>query len=169
MEDLFTDADLFIEHAERIASNTGDDFLTSRYVGFIAVSAVTVYEVAVKKLFVEFARSQNPILANFVSAEFARISARIRLDDLKDKYLKKFGENYKNGFNELLKMREEEFLKESGASIINSYTNLIVWRHEFVHEGTIPNSATFVEAVESYKLGKEVISVLNRVLNPDCQ
>lgn len=161
MIDFFADSDLFIQHIKKTASSINDDYVTSRYVGFIATTAVTVYEVAVKKLLIEFANSQHPILANFVSAEFEQINARIRTEDIREKYLDKFGKDYSDSFVSLLETKEKEFLKDKG-SIIHSYGNLITWRHEFVHQGTIAANATFDEAVKAYGLGKEVIFVLQQ-------
>lgn len=161
MEKLFVDSDSFIQHIKDTASSIRDDYVTSRYVGFIATTAVTVYEVAVKKLLVEFANAQHPILANFVSAEFEQINARIRTEDIREKYLDKFGKKYSDRFVSLLDAKEKEFIKDKG-SIIHSYGNLITWRHEFVHQGTVPANATFDEAIKSYGLGKEVIFVLQQ-------
>ena len=161
MEKLFVDSDSFIQHIKDTASSIRDDYVTSRYVGFIATTAVTVYEVAVKKLLVEFANVQHPILANFVSAEFEQINARIRTEDIREKYLDKFGKKYSDRFVSLLDAKEKEFIKDKG-SIIHSYGNLITWRNEFVHQGTVAKNATFDEAVKSYELGKEVIFVLQQ-------
>jgi hypothetical protein len=68
---------------------------------------------------------------------------------------------FSDRFVSLLDAKEEEFLKDKG-SIIHSYGNLITWRHEFVHQGTVAANATFDEAVKSYGLGKEVIFVLQQ-------
>ena len=163
MEKLFADSDSFIQHITDTASSIEDDYVTSRYVGFIATTAVTVYEVAVKKLLIEFANSQHPILANFVSAEFKQINARIRTEEIRKTYLDKFGKEYSERFVSLLEVKEDELVKDKG-SIIHSYGNLITWRHEFVHQGTVAANATFEEAVRSYGLGKEVIFVLQQTL-----
>jgi hypothetical protein len=43
---------------------------------------------------------------------------------------------------------------------LTSYDNIITWRNQFAHEGQIPTHATYLEAVEAYEVGKQVIECL---------
>lgn len=43
-------ADDMINHLNSIVGGTTDPFMSSRYVGFVSVSAVTVYELALKEI-----------------------------------------------------------------------------------------------------------------------
>ena len=47
----FVIADDMINHLNSIVGGTTDPFMSSRYVGFVSVSAVTVYELALKEIF----------------------------------------------------------------------------------------------------------------------
>jgi len=158
---VFTDSDSFIEHLSTVVQDTGDNYLASRYVGFIAVASITIYEITVKKLLKDFAKDRDPMLGNFAAITFDRINAQIKRDDIV-RYLKYFGDDYANRFKELVNQKEDELAREG--SLKASYANLLTWRHEFVHAGNLPNQATFEEAVKSYKLGKEVVIALAEVL-----
>jgi len=159
---MFVDSDSFIQYIEDIVRNIQDDYVTSRYVGFIATTAVTVYEVAIKKLLIEFARSQHPMLGNFISSELEKFNARINTKQIKESYLNRFGAEYSDSFKSLLNAKESELIK--GGSITQSYANIIGWRNRFLHTGRVPENPTFDETVKAYKLGKEVVYVLSKVL-----
>ena len=60
--------------------------------------------------------------------------------------------------------KEDELVKVG--SVKGSYASLLTWRHQFVHDGTLPNQATFNESLKAYELGKEVIVVLQQTLQP---
>jgi len=158
---MFSDSDSFIKHIKDTSSNINDDFVTSRYVGFIAVSAVTIYEVNVRQLLMEFANKTHPMLGNFASNTFDKLNARISRDEIK-KYLKYFGEEYSDRFKEIIDEKENE--REIEGSVKSSYANLLTWRHQFVHAGTLPNQATFQESFKAYELGKEVVYALSEAL-----
>ena len=160
---MFSDSDLFIKYIKDTANSTDDDFITSRYVGFIAVSAVTIYEINVKQLLKEFANKTHPMLGNFASIAFDKLNARNCRDDI-EKYLKHFGEEYSNRFKIMIDDKEDELVKVG--SVKGSYASLLTWRHQFVHDGTLPNQATFNESLKAYELGKEVIVVLQQTLQP---
>lgn len=157
MTEFFADSDSFIEHVKQTVCGLNDDYLASRYIGFVAVSAVTVYEVAVKKLLKEFAQQVHPILGIFASVTFAKLNARITRDNI-EKYIRHFGDEYVSRFKSAVNNIEETRIKEG--SVKESYQNLLTWRHEFVHTGTLPNQATFGESILAYHLGKEVIFAL---------
>ena len=56
-QDHFKLADDMISHLDSVVGGITDSFVTSRYVGFVAVAAVTVYELAIKEIFYECNRS----------------------------------------------------------------------------------------------------------------
>ncbi len=160
---MFSDYDSVIKHLAELMRQQSDGFISSRYTGFVAVSAITVYEVEVKKLFFEFASRINPILGNYVSSTMGQLSARVQREDL-EKYLSNFDEGYTERFKSLLNQKEEECLRSQRDSVKNAYANLFRWRHEFVHGGKLPQHATFSEVVKAYDLGKEVVFALRDVL-----
>ncbi len=96
----------------------------------------------------------------FVNSYFYHLNGRIKLSNIKEDYLPKFGDVYVRRFTKNLELAEKTSLRNTGKSIISSYGNILQWRHQFAHEGIIPSTVTYTEAVDSYQLGKEVIRIL---------
>jgi hypothetical protein len=159
-EDHFRLADDYISHLDVVIGGIGDPFIKSQYTGFLAVSAVTVYELALKTIFQEFAEGKHKVLATFSNAYFRRINGRIRIDEIKREYTKRFGDKYSTRFNKKLTDRERSILLTQRESIKSSYENIITWRNGFAHEGIIPATATYEEVRKSYACGKHVIHCL---------
>lgn len=139
--------------------------LRSQYAGFAAVSALTVYELAVKEIFIEFATKKHNVFGHFTSEHFDRINGRIGLKSLKDEHLPRFGDKYVKKFSKLLEAEEKIGLAAAQGSIKSSYGNLVTWRHGFAHGGVLPANATFAEVTRSYELGKRVIACLATAMN----
>lgn len=159
----FASADQTIGHLATLVGAL-DPLLQMQYSGFAAISAVTVYELAIKEIFLEFASKKSRVFGHFVDQHFKRINGRIGVSDLRNQHLPRFGEKYIKNFDKLMKKAEDEFLLLHGQSIKGSYGNLITWRHEFAHEGRVPTNATFNEVQLSYDRGKKVIEVLATAL-----
>jgi len=153
----FVIADDMINHLNSVVGGTTDPFMSSRYVGFVSVSAVTVYELALKEIFIEFAQKKHNVFGTYTKSHFDRINGRIKTSQIKDDYVKKFGIRYLRRYQRKIQETENIFLRSHGKSVLSSYNNLITWRNDFAHEGHIPNTVTFSEVVSSYQLGKEVI------------
>lgn len=158
--DHFKLTDDLIAHLDPVLAALNDPFIESRYTGFLSVSAVTVFELAIKEIFREFARRKHKVLENFTSEYFERINGRIKIGAVKDDYVKKYGSKYVDRFDKRLSACEAEFLRSHGCSLKASYGNLLEWRNEFAHEGRVPRNATYREVKKSYELGKEVIRCL---------
>lgn len=141
-QDHFRLADEYIQHLDTVMNSIPDPFMKSRYVGFLAVSAVTVYELAIKEIFIEFSERKHKVLGNFARTFFDRINGRIRRDAIKKDYLKRFGEKYKARFQRKIEEKERAILRSHGVSVMSSYENIITWRNDFAHEGEIPTTAT---------------------------
>jgi len=160
----FKHADDVVAHLNRLVPSLTDPFLKSKYAGFVSVAAVTVYEMAIKEIFICFARKKHKVLGNFTESYFDRINGRIKLKVLKDDYIPRFGKKYKDRFCKHLDQRVREYLIANGRDITTSYGNLIVWRNAFAHQGSVPSSVTFEEVVQAYKDGKEVIHCLAKCM-----
>jgi len=158
--DHFKLADDLIAHLTPAVPGIADPFLASRYSGFVAVAAVTVYELAVKEILCTFGESKHAVLGNFTRNYFERINGRIKYRVLHEEYVFSFGDKYVRRFKKLVAKREREVLIAQRKSILTSYDNIITWRHLFAHEGQIPTNATYAEAVDAYQMGKEVIECL---------
>lgn len=156
----FKHADDIVAHLNTTVPGLRDPLLKAKYVGFVAIASVTVYEVAIKSIFIQFAKDKHKILGNFTEAHFNQINGRIRISTIKDDYVKKFGQKYVTKFEKILNKNVSTYLITNRRDIKNSYSNLITWRNDFAHEGTINTNSTYHEVVQAYEDGKEVIRSL---------
>lgn len=163
--DHFKLADDFIAHLDTSIGGIADPFIRSRYVGFVAVSAATVYELAVKEIFTSFGSKKHKVLGNFVQKYFDGLNGQIGRDRIEKKYLPFFGETYAERFHTKLEKLELTSLKTDKISIKSSYSNLLTWRHAFAHEGIISTSATYDEVKRSYQHGCKLIHCLAETMN----
>lgn len=158
-QNRFVATDGLIAHLNPIVITITDAAIKANYAGFLSVSAVTVYELAIKDIFSEFASNKHKVFGNFVGEHFYRINGRITIKDLKDTHIKHFGEKYYKKFEANLKKRENIVFSTTRKDIRGSYGNLIHCRHNYVHNGS--PTLTFEEVLENYDIGKEVIHSLN--------
>ena len=152
-----------IVHLDSVVSTITDPFITSRYVGFVAVAAVAVYELAIKDIFIDFAAKKHTVFGAYAASHFDRINGRIKLQQLKDDYIARFGDKYLKRFVKLSKEAEDAFLKSKHISIKNSYQNIIECRNQFSHAGN-PTTLTYSEAIAYYEAGKEIIVCLSNTM-----
>lgn len=157
----FKHADDVVNHLNSVVPTLSDPLLQAKYVGFVAVAAVTVYELAIKNVFIEFGTKKHRVLGTFTESYFKRINGRIRVKVIKDDYIRRFGERYKRRFEKNLEKITKDYLQTNKRDIQSSYENLITWRNDFAHEGKIiSTTATYSEVVQSYEDGKEIIRCL---------
>lgn len=157
-------ADDLIAHLNEVIGGVGDSFIASRYVGFVAVAGTTVYELAIKEIFVTFCNKKHKVFGSFAGKYFERLNGRIKTRDLKENHIPRFGEKYLKRYQRLIRQTEKDYLRNNGISVLSSYNNVIGWRHQFAHEGKIPTTATYAEVTQSFESGKQVIHCLNRVM-----
>lgn len=162
--DHFKLADDFITHLDTSIGGIADPFIRSRYVGFVAIAAATVYELALKDIFLNFATKKNKVLANFVQGYFERINGQIGTKRILEIYLPLFGEKYAGRFLKNLEVVELNSLKIDNVSVKSSYSNLLTWRHSFAHEGIIPTNATYAEVKKSYQYGCSLLHCLDKTM-----
>lgn len=158
----FVATDNLIAHLSPIVSTITDTSLKANYAGFISVSAVTVYELAIKDLFYDFAKKKNPVFGSFVEKHFKKINGKITLDDLKKQHIDLFGKKYQEKFDKKLKKREAVVLSRDRMNVRSCYSNLVLCRHKFVHGGS--PTLTFEEAIKNYYAGKEIIYSLEEAM-----
>lgn len=161
--DHFRNSDDVFTHLITVVPTIPDAFIQSRYAGFAAISAVTVYELAIKEIFIQFARAKSTSFGNFAEKVFSRINGRIMLDSLTGEHIRRFGEKYEKRFKKRLNALEGVNLAAHGTSIKSQYGSLITCRHDFVHEMTI--QMTFTEVATAYETGKQVIHCLHTCMN----
>lgn len=158
----FINTDNLIIHLNTFIGTITDGVILSNYSGFLSVSAVTVYELAIKDIFSNFATKKNTAFGIFVDSHFERINGRIKLSNLRDEHITSFGLKYLEKFNKDLERKDTLSLAAGTGSIKSYYGNLITCRHTFVHQGN--STLTVNEVMTSYNLGKEVIHSLNAAM-----
>jgi len=159
-EERFQLVEDYLDQTNDFINTIEDDFVKTRFTGFLAVNAVTVFELCIKDILIEFSEKKHNVFGVYTSNQLKRINGRIKISDINE-LVKKFGDKYSKRFERNINITENNENQFSGKSVTSSYGNLIVWRHKFAHEGEIPNNATYTEAKNSYYLGKKVIHVLS--------
>lgn len=139
-----------------------DPILAAKYMGFAAVACITVYELAIKEILIEFSRKKHVVLGILSESMLGKINGRIVVDDIRNSYIKKFGVKYLDKFNKELKSTRDVFLSQNRRDITTSYNNLVLWRNQFAHNGVFPTQPTFDELYQNYEDGKEIIHCLFR-------
>lgn len=161
----FKHADDVIAHLNTVIPTITDPMLQAKYTGFAAVAVITVYEIAIKEIFINFAKKKHKILGNFTESYFDRINGRIKINVIKEDYISRFGSKYVNKFSLKLKKEADTYLISHRRDIQTSYANLILWRNNFAHEGRLNATASYQDVVNAYNDGKEVIRCLHEVMN----
>lgn len=156
--DKFLATDTLLTHLNPVVGAITDTGIKANYAGFLSVSAVTVYELAIKEIFIDFAIRKNAVFGGYIQSRFSQINGRIKLANLKDEHIKPFGQKYLDKFEKKLKVREAALLAGLGKNLRSSYSNLILCRHNYVHEGA--PTLSYQEVVDNYNCGKEVIHSL---------
>ena len=113
-EDRFIPADDLIAHLDTVFTGVADPLLQSKYVGFLSVSAVTVYELAIKDILINFSQKKHNVFGSFTAETCARLNGRIKKDDLEKDFIKKFGVKYLSRFRKILEEEESSFLNSQG-------------------------------------------------------
>jgi len=157
-------ADDMILHLNTVIGGISDPFIESRYIGFVAISAVSVYELAIKDIFYEFGQKKHKVLGCFTRSYFDRINGRIKIQSIRDDYIKKFGDKYVIRFKKKIDNAEKISLRTRRISILSNYSNIIEWRNQFAHEGIVPATVTYAEITQAYEVGKEIIQCLSSTM-----
>ncbi len=157
--------DDLINHLDSVIGNLSDPFISSQYVGFVSVAGTTVYELAIKEIFMTFSEKKHKVFGNFISSYFKRLNGRIKTNDIRNEYLPRFGAKYVNRYRKLEEQIEHQFIQNQRVSVLSSYNNLIEWRNQFAHSGRIPTTPSYPEVKMAYNVGKEIIHCLARTLN----
>lgn len=162
--DHFKMVDDILPHIDATFVGLPDPFLRSRYVGFFAVTAVTVFELSIKTILIEFAAKQHVLFGGFCAELYDKLNGRIMIKDLRNDQLRKFGEPFDRRFKRHLAFADRSILKSKGYSVVTAYGNLITWRHSFAHNGNVPVGATYEEAKRAFEAGKIVMRCLSAAM-----
>jgi hypothetical protein len=156
----FAHADAVMAHLAGLLPTLADPQLEQKYVGFASVAAATVYELAVKDIFVDFAKKKHKVFEEFVKGSFGRINGRIKADTVKGEYVARFGTKYETKYAKTLQRKRDEYLRLTRRDFLTAYQNILTWRHNFVHTGQPPTTATFAEVFQAYEDGKNLLHCL---------
>jgi hypothetical protein len=156
----FAHADAVMADLAKFVPSLADPQLRQKYIGFATVAAVPVYELAIKDIFVEFAGKKHQVFEVFVKSAYARLNGRIKPSAIKDDYVPQFGSRYIVKYKATLDKGHAAYLRQHRRDFLNSYNNLVTWRHNFVHLGQLPTTVTFPEVVQAYDDGKQLIHCL---------
>jgi hypothetical protein len=160
----FRHADDVVAHLNSVVPSLPDPLLRVKYVGFVTVAAVTVYEMAIKEIFLDFSRKKHKVLGQFTESYFNRINGRIKISVIQDDYVAKFGKRYVDKFRIQLDTEAKRHMATHKRDLKSAYANLIVWRNDFAHEGRLTANATYQEVVTAYEDGKLVIQCLAKAM-----
>nr|VFK77973.1 MAG: hypothetical protein BECKSD772D_GA0070982_100442 [Candidatus Kentron sp. SD] len=159
-QEHFTHADEVIATIKAAIPGIHDPLAEAKFIGFVSVAAVTVYEQAIKSIFIDFGEKKHKVMGHYVRSQFDRINGRIKYKTIKDEYVLQFGTKYRERFKQKITQRTKDYLGSYRRDILSSYDNIITWRNDFAHEGKINTTATLNEVVSAYEDGKEIIHCL---------
>jgi hypothetical protein len=160
---FFTNTDSVVAHLNQVVPTIADPVIQIKYAGFVAVSSVAVYEMAIKEILIDFAHSQHKLLGNFTEASLERLNGNIRIKTIRER-VGKFDATYEQSFAKKIEEENEVFLKTHKRSFISAYGNLIQWRNSFAHEGNITSNITYNDVIQAYEDGKQIIYCLREVM-----
>ena len=155
----FQNSDRILAQLDQVVANEQDPYIKSQYTGFVAVCAVTAFETNVRNKLVEFCTKKHKVFGHYSESMFDKMNAKVKLQHLRDEYLSRFGTRYLNRFQRKLNAADDASIQRLEGSVKSAYSNLLVWRHAFVHDGELPQNATYEEARAAYELSKQVIDV----------
>lgn len=158
--DRFNDVDSLISGLNNIIPNL-PEAIQPKIAGFLAVNAVTAYELAIKEIINDFATAKHIVFGDFIRSYHSRLNGNIKLQSLKEE-LKKFGGSYKDDFENTLCLKEVQVRNTMNQDLRSSYHNLLECRHQFVHSSRI--TLTIQECINNYSVGKNVIDALYDVM-----
>lgn len=158
--DRFVDLDALVVHMDTILPAISDQVLVSQYVGFLCVTVVTVFELSIKDIFLDFSSKKHQAFGVYCGNVIEKMNGRISIKDLRDDHIRKFGQKYVRKFTVLLDACERRALAGSGQSVKAAYGNVLVWRNSFAHQGILPANANYDETRNGYSAGKDVMACL---------
>lgn len=147
------DADLILCQNHLNATNTKGTKIESFLTQFLLIRICGIYEKEIKSIMDQRVNKYGDVeLASFVMKTF-RAYQHVKLDDIRGKILKKFGDDNIKSFNQ----------KISGTKAEIWYGTLLSNRESAAHGGII--NLTFDDLIKYHSEAKNVIITLAEVLN----
>ena len=104
--DKFRIVDDYLVHLDQMMGTIGDPFIQGRYLGFVLISAVTGYELAIKDILYEFSDKKHKVLGSVARGRFERLNGQIKYRNLADDHIKLFGQKYSDNFKKLVSEKD---------------------------------------------------------------
>ena len=159
----FKQADLLIQKLDSlVALGHIDPFIKSNFVGLIAVTCVTSFEIRLRTILCEFSKNQHTLFGCYVENSLKKINGKITIGDIKGLHLNKFGSEYIKKFDQELNILKANASATKAPDPCLYYDSLINARHNFVHQNKMPD---YDEMKSFYLLGIEIMNVLQKVLS----
>src|SRR3546814_5566547 len=91
----------------------------------------------------DLAERTHPTFSSYFASRHEQVNGRVKISQINEDCLKRFGGAFHKRFNSLLTRVDRYYIKQKGFSIVSSYGSLITCRHEFAHQGSIPETASY--------------------------
>ncbi|MET4483134.1 HEPN domain-containing protein [Bradyrhizobium sp. F1.13.3] len=165
------DLDLHFDRLERLVGEVRqfvptDQVETAEFradlAGLLVVSIAASYESCVKETLVTYASGHHSAFGNFATNNFAKLNSRIAVSDLYS-YARTFDSGVHDKFGKLLTRRKKAIDKRLGKNILDSYEQILSWRHAFAHAGI--RNTTIEEAMATHRFAKRVLYVFDQAFN----
>jgi hypothetical protein len=75
--DRFTEIDILVTNLTPFVNSINDSSIKAKYAGFLSVGAVTVYELAIKDIFIEFSHKKHSVFGGYVEKHLGKINGKI--------------------------------------------------------------------------------------------
>lgn len=146
---------LVLEINENVpASSPALSGFRSDLAGLLNVTICAAYENCVKLVLHNYAAKQSSLFEVYAKNKYDRINSKIDIRDLHH-YAKTFHPCINNIFKEKLQNYKNYYLNRTSEDIVNSYVQILNWRHDFAHTGQ--RVTTVEEVIKYHKIGKRVI------------
>ena len=102
-------------------------------VGSLCVMLVGHWEEYARSCLSIFSTSRHPVFASYISKPLDRMNARIKVAQIKEDFINRFGGNYRMRLDRLVARSDALTLAKFKIPSSQAYVNIIEWRHTFVH------------------------------------
>lgn len=130
--------------------------------GLLVVAIAATYETCVKEILFTYANGRHIDFGAFASRNYDRLNSRVKIQDLEG-YCELFDPAIKKRFQARLSARKASILKRTKENIGTSYSQILLWRHDFAHAWN--KNTTIEEAARTHRFGKRVIYTFDDAFN----
>ena len=143
-----------------------DPVVQQTLAGHLCVAAVAAIECSLRSAYIEFSGNNSRSFEIFVSKQFEKFNARVRFQQINDDFSGRIEEKYQRTWGRYRKAITRKYLAAAGTDPFSDYSNLVFWRHKFVHDQTRP-PATVSDVVRAAVSSEIVLECFCRALKVD--